>query len=477
MCGIAGWTDYKNDLRTHPFGEAAKKMSESLVPRGPDEGSLWRSENCLLVHRRLIVVDPENGRQPMNFSRGAEKYTLCYNGELYNTDEIRLELKKRGYGFAGHSDTEVLIAAYAEWGSDCLEHLNGIFAFAVWEAHTHRLFIARDRAGVKPLFFYEYDGGIVFASEIKTLFASGKVPPALDCSGIAEIALLGPGRLCSSGVYKNVKSLRPGEYAVFSQDYGLRKTTYWKPSARPHTENIEDTARHLKVLIFDAIEKQLVSDVPLCTFLSGGLDSSIISTISARKYEDAGETLTTYSVDYKGNREYFKPGLFQPDEDAPWIQRMSAYIKSQHINVEIDTPDLAKALENAALARDLPGMADVDSSLLLFCREVKKNFTVALSGECADEIFGGYPWYHNEEMLNSKAFPWANNTEWRFSLLKKGILGSVTADEFMTAARNDILSLTEYLETDSEKDMRMREMFMLNFYGFMQTLLERKDIK
>ncbi len=469
MCGIAGWTDMNNSLEE--YGDVIEAMSAAVAHRGPDAKGSFRDNGCLLAHRRLSVIDPENGSQPMTYGI----YTIVYNGELYNTSELRSKLKNLGHTFDTASDTEVLLKAYAEWGGDCLQRLNGIYAFAVWDKMNRKLFLARDRAGVKPLFYHVYNGGIVFASEIKALFACPKVTPAIDEEGAASLILLGPARKGGLGVFSGIEELKPGECAVFDPA-GLKKRRYWQLRAAPHSESLSETAEHLGWLIKDSVERQLVSDVPLCTFLSGGLDSSLISAIAARRYASEGRRLHTYSIDYKDNRRNFRASAFQPDEDAPWIDEMSAFIGSEHTNIIIDSPALAEALDASAEARDLPGMADIDSSLYLFCREVKRDFTVAVSGECADEIFGGYPWYHKPELLFAEGFPWARSTEKRAGLLRPELAAKLhPADYVRNAADSSISDILSVLDSDSIEEKARRRMFLLNFYWFMQTLLDRKD--
>lgn len=379
MCGIAGWIDFSRNIKKET--SIMEGMSRVLAPRGPDESGAYFSESCCLVHRRLVVIDPENGKQPM--TKGS--YTLCYNGELYNTAEIQAELEKLGHSFSGHSDTEVLLTAYIQWGEDCLDWFNGIYSFAIWDSERKNLFMARDRAGVKPLYYSVTDSGLLFASEPKALLVHPSVKPVIDGEGVAQIMLLGPAVKPDSGIFKDIKQVPPGCKLSCTRDK-LSLKSYWQPIAEQHKETVQETAEHLAFLIRDSVKRQLVSDVPLCTFLSGGLDSSIISAIASEEYRSRGEILSTYSVDYKGNRENFRASLFQPDEDAPWIVKMSQHIKSEHTNVVIDTEQLADALYDSTLARDAAGMADVDSSLYLFCGEVRKRFRVAVSGECADEI-------------------------------------------------------------------------------------------
>ena len=468
MCGIAGWTDYSDDLEK--YGAITQEMAARITHRGPDAGGEFYDRGCRLVHRRLSVIDPENGAQPMTYG----DFTTVYNGELYNTDELRKRLKTLGHTFDTRSDTEVLLKAYAEWGSRCLGELNGIYAFAVWNKRTRKLFLARDRAGVKPLFYHLYDGGIVFASEIKALFANPHCKPRLGIEGAASLMLLGPARKGGLGVFDGIEELRPGECAEFDEN-GIHKRLYWQLQAKPHTETLPETEEHLTFLIKDSVERQLVSDVPLCTFLSGGLDSSLISAIAADKYRREGKRLSTWSIDYKDNRKNFTPSAFQPDEDAPWIVKMSEYIGSDHTNVIIDSPALTDALTPSMLARDLPGMADVDSSLYLFCGEVKKHFTVAVSGECADEIFGGYPWYHKPELLFAAGFPWARSTLKRAALLREDITAKLDPVAYVTDAANATVKGMSCLVGENAEEAARRRMFLLNFYWFMQTLLDRKD--
>ncbi|HEY8390813.1 MAG TPA: asparagine synthase (glutamine-hydrolyzing) [Clostridia bacterium] len=472
MCGIAGWIDFNQDLRKHE--KTINKMTGTLTRRGPDAQGIYLKENACLMHRRLIVIDPENGIQPMTIKKGDTSYTIVYNGELYNTNELRNELLAFKYQFKGHSDTEVLLTAFIHWGEACLEKLNGIYAFGVWNDTTKTLFLARDRMGVKPLFIYSYSDGIIFGSELKTLLANPLVKPVIDNDGLKEVFLLGPGRTSGNGVIKGVSELKPGEYLVFNQKKGIKINRYWYLKASEHTEDVKTTIEKTRFLITDAVKRQLVSDVPLCCFLSGGLDSSIISKIAADSYlaENKG-AIHTYSVTYVDNQKFFVKSLFQPNSDEEYIKLLTKDISSQHHEVTLNNEDLEKYLSDAVVARDLPGMADVDSSLLLFCREIKKEFTVALSGECADEIFGGYPWYYNKDILFKDTFPWSQSLDLRLSILKPGMIKD--GEDYVKQQYSDTVNNTDTLPGESDFESRMRQMFMLNVNWFMQTLLDRKD--
>ena len=468
MCAIAG-------LIGVAYDEAClHAMERTMERRGPDQKGVYLEPELALLHARLAVVDPEGGRQPMQLEWGAQRLVLVYNGELYNTPELRRELEALGHSFRTHSDTEVLLHSYAQWGRDCVDHLNGIFAFGVWERGARRLFLARDRIGVKPLFYTKTGDGLVFASEIKTLLAHPAVRPAVDAQGVAELLLIGPGRSPGCGVFRDIFEVEPG-CCGYWEGGRLTLRRYWRLAPREHRESFEETAEHVRYLVKDAIERQLVSDVPVCTFLSGGLDSSIISSVASRYLARRGERLTTFSVDYARNDEFFHATKFQPNSDGAYIRRMEQYLGSRHHQVTLDTPELTDALEEAVLARDLPGMADVDASLLLFCREIKKTATVALSGECADEIFGGYPWYRDPEVRARAGFPWAQSTAWRASFLHRSYRDRIDPAEYVDSRYRTACAESLVLPSASPEERRMQEMVNLNFRWFMQTLLDRKD--
>ncbi|MBR2916312.1 MAG: asparagine synthase (glutamine-hydrolyzing) [Clostridia bacterium] len=465
MCGIGGFADFKN--RISDKEESAKRMSQALSKRGPDQIGSFSDDFVTLLHRRLSVIDLSNGLQPMKIGQ----FVITYNGELYNTEDLRRELSSLGHIFKEKSDTEVLLKSYIEWGEDCVHKLNGIYAFAVYDAINRKIFIARDRAGVKPFFYANLNNTFIFGSEIKTILAYCGFTPYINKESIAEVFLIGPGRTSGKTPFSNIFELSPGECATFSEN-GFRKRKYWKITAKEHTDSFEKTKETLRNLIWDSISRQTVSDVPLCSFLSGGLDSSIITAITSRTFSP--EILTTYSVDYTDNDKYFTKSTFQPNSDSEYISLMSDSANTDHKVVTLSNTDVAKALDDATFARDLPCMADVDSSLLLFCQEVKKTHTVALSGECADEIFGGYPWFRNEAVLWKDDFPWSGNVPLKGSFIKPGFL-DFSPEDYVRTKYFDTIKSADTLPTDSKIDKRIREITLLNTNWFMQGLLDRKD--
>ena len=358
MCGIGGFADFKDRISDRE--ESAIRMSHTLSKRGPDQTGSFSDDFVTLLHRRLSVVDLENGRQPMKIGQ----FVITYNGELYNTEDLRRELILLGHPFKEKSDTEVLLKAYIEWGEDCVHKLNGIYAFVVYDTINRRIFMVRDRAGVKPFFYSTLNNTFIFGSEIKTILSYQDFTPYINKESIAEIFLIGPGRTSGKTPFSNIYELAPGECATFSVD-GFKKRKYWKITAKEHTDSFEKTKETLRNLIWDSISRQTVSDVPLCSFLSGGLDSSIITAVASKTFSP--EILTTYSVDYTDNDKYFTKSTFQPNSDSEYISIMSESANTDHHIVTLSNTAVADALDDATFARDLPCMADVDSSLLLFC--------------------------------------------------------------------------------------------------------------
>ncbi|MBP5433054.1 asparagine synthase (glutamine-hydrolyzing) [Ruminococcus sp.] len=467
MCGIAGAISFIEDMREDM--KVYEKMQRALLRRGPDQRGMLLTKEAALIHTRLAVIDINGGRQPMTFG----KYTIIYNGELYNTEELRRELAE-DFDFTTRSDTEVVLKGYIKWGSSCVKHFNGIFALAVYDEQEHQVFLARDRIGVKPLFYFKTDDKLIFASELPALLEHPDIPHEIDETGAAELILMAPGRTMGCGVIRGVKELPPGWCGYYDIN-GLNIHEYWRLRAFELHESFEQTAEHVRDLLLDSIKRQLISDVPVCTFLSGGLDSSLISSVAASELKKHGKRLSTFSVDYADNDRYFQISHFQPNSDPEYINCMTEYLGSDHHWTVVDTTELIEALDDATEARGLPGMADVDASLLLFCREIKKHGTVALSGECADEIFGGYPWYRDKDIRMTNGFPWAQCTAYRSRFICDEYAMRINPEEYVYSAYQRTADSTLKLDSDSPLESRMREMTQLNFHWFMQNLLDRKD--
>ena len=403
------------------------------------------------------------------------EYVIVYNGQIYNTKELKETLLKNDFSFNGHCDTEILLKSYIHYGSDVVNHLNGIYAFAIWNSRKKELFLARDHFGVKPLFYTIKNDTLIFSSEIKALFKYPGVEKVLDNQGICELFGIGPAHTPGTTIFRNIYELKPAHCATFN-NYGFHIERYWKLKSEPHTDSFGTTCQKVKFLLNDAITKQLVSDVPLCTFLSGGLDSSIITKFASDYCINNGlPPLDTYSIDYVDNDKNFVKSDFQPNSDNYYINLMNRNLHTNHHKIIIDTPELAEFLEDAMIARDMPGMADIDSSLLLFCKNVKKEMTVSLTGECADEIFGGYPWFFREDALTSGTFPWSIAIDERQELLNPAISQKVNLKSYIDYRYNESLSEVEILDSDSTETAEKRKISHLTLNWFMQTLLDRSD--
>lgn len=465
MCGIAGIIDYNTPIDR----DICRKMMDSMANRGPDDEGEYFENHAALLHKRLSVIDPEKSRQPMT----KENWTIVYNGELYNTEEIRKDLSRYGYTFDTCGDTEVILTAYIHYKEKCLDIFNGIFAFAIWDHKLQKLFFARDPMGVKPFFYHIENDSFIFASTVPALLHHPKISHRIDADSVSEILLLGPGRTPGNAIFPSISELPLGHCGTFDKN-GLKIQKYFHLTDTPHTQSFDETVLSVQNLVTDAIIKQTVSDVRLGCFLSGGLDSSLISAIVAEEYRKQGKTLDTFSVTYKNQKEYFKSSHFQPDSDEKYIEIMVKHIGSNHHEIVLDTPEVISSLYPVIDEKGLPSMADVDSSLLAFCKEIKKFVTVALSGECADEIFAGYPWYRDKDIRDAAGFPWAQNTAYRMEFVSPAFRDKIPSD-FVDKKYKKALEGISLQENLSPTEKRMREMFTLNIEHFMQTLLMRKD--
>ncbi|WP_099204438.1 asparagine synthase (glutamine-hydrolyzing) [Scatolibacter rhodanostii] len=476
MCGIAGFCNYTVDLMNSRqyWQKSLVDMRLAIAHRGPDSSGEYLRQHIGLSHARLSIRDLMLGSQPMIRSRFNQEYAIVYNGEIYNTDELISPLKQAGYQFETTSDTEVILYAYMEYGADFVEKLNGIFAFAIWDEKANTLFLYRDRLGVKPLFYTVQNGFLVFGSEQKALFSHPEITPVIDKNSMCEVLALGPARKPGSGVFRNVHEIKPGHYAAFTSD-GLKEIQYWDLSAKDHTDSYEQTVETVSFLVRDAIERQMISDVPVCSFLSGGIDSSIVTAVAYQFMKENGTNLNTFSFDFKGNDDFFQSNAFQPERDVTFVKEMLKHYPTNHHFLECDEEHLAALLPQAVDAKDLPGMADIDSSLLYFCSLVAKNNKVSLTGECADEIFCGYPWFYREDLLTANTFPWSLDFQARTSLLRPEVTKNLHLSDFIQEQYQNTLAAVPYASGEKEADIKCREITYLNIKWFMQTLLDRMD--
>jgi asparagine synthase (glutamine-hydrolysing) len=454
-----------------------EEMTGTMSCRGPDADGTWFAEHAALGHRRLSVIDLAGGAQPMVADTPDGAVAIVYSGEVYNFTELRDELRARGASFRTESDTEVVLRGYLEWGEAVVDRLNGMYGFAIWDSRDDKLVMIRDRMGIKPFYFYPTGDGVLFGSEPKAILANPLAGHAVGLDGLRSIFTFSktPGQ----AVWEGMRELRPGHLAVLDRN-GLREKCYWKLELKEHTDDQPTTVARVRELLDDIIERQLVADVPRCTLLSGGLDSSAMTAIAAGVLKGQGESVRSFSVDF-ANSEKFQSTEISPSHDNPYVHMVAEHVDAEHKDIVLDGSALADPAIRAATvgARDFPGaFGDRDNSLYLLFKAIREQSTVALSGESSDEVFGGYPWMHLDAMRNIDGFPWLGNRNsplratglLNADLVKKLDLEAYTDDQYRQA-------LTEVPQLDSESGLerRMREVLYLGLTRVLPIMLDRKD--
>lgn len=470
MCSICGLVNF--DINSSLSFSLVDKMSSTMKHRGPDESDIFADKYAVFGHNRLCVMDIENGKQPFSVIYGNKKYTIVYNGEIYNCNELKKDFEKRGITLKTRCDTEVVLYSYIVYGKDCPKMLNGIFAFAIYDGES--VFFARDRFGVKPFYYALKENTLIFASEIKAMLKHPLISSKIDKFGLWEILYLSPNFVSGKSVFRDILELCPGECMIF-QNSKLTKWKYWQITAMPFFQTRDYAIEKTRELVYDAVTRQLESDVPLSVLLSGGLDSSVVSAIASKHYKEMGRVLDTYSFEYEGNKESFEKSLFQPEKDDDFALYLADYLGTNHTVLTCPTSELSSLLTKSTIYRDLVGQADIDSSLMYFCKEIKKKHTVTLSGECSDEIFGGYPWFYRREMLYSDFFPWIHAPRLRASLFKDSISNSDEGYDYARQIYKNSLSECPTLDSDSDEMRTSRIASYLSVNYFMTSLLQRKD--
>lgn len=474
MSGIAGFCNFEYDYthNTPTYTKILNDMHDCLSHRGNDSFGHYLKENIGLSH--AVSGNSTKEILPISCQIAGNEYAIVYDGELYNKTELIANLKSAGYTFVTSCDTEIILYSYLHYGTSFVNRLNGLFAFAIWDAAQQMLLLYRDRIGSKPFFYYLNDRQLVFASEPKALFCHPDIQPHINTDSLREILGIGPARTSGNGVFEHVYEVLPGHYMCYAKNK-FSDNTYWDLFACEHMDNYDTTVRKISDLLHDAVEKQVLSDNSVCTFLSGGIDSSIVTAIAAQSLKKDGKMLDTFSFDFKENERYFQSNAFQPERDLPYIHIMLQHYPTNHTYLECDEIVLADTLYAAVDARDYPGMADVDASLLYFCSLVKPHNKVALTGECADEIFGGYPWFYRPELLNCDGFPWSPDASARTLFLKDEWIADLDLTNYSYDLYQTSLAKAPVLSGETGEECRRRQIAYLNIKWFMQTLLDRMD--
>ncbi|MDQ7803499.1 asparagine synthase (glutamine-hydrolyzing) [Amycolatopsis sp. A133] len=462
MCGIAGLADFSRDLRDEEA--VLRAMTGTMACRGPDAEGRWLDTHAAVGHRRLAVIDLAGSTQPMV----AGSVVLTYSGELYNFRELRAELVACGHRFRTRGDTEVVLRAYLEWGEGFVDRLTGMYAFAVWDQRTEQLLLVRDRLGVKPLYYHRLGGGVVFGSEPKALLASGRVPRTVDADGIREVFGLvnTPGR----GLVGGMVQVRPGELVRVTRA-GLTRRRYWRLTAREHRDDWETTVATVRKLLADAVTGQLVADVPVCVLASGGIDSSAVAAL-------AGRDSPTFSVRFGGG---FRPDAMRETEDEPYVRALVRHLGTRHTDVVVGNAEATdEGVRAAALrAREFPtALVDMDTSLYQLFGAVRRDCTVALSGEAADEVFGGYRWFTDPRFAGAATFPWiamVRQASTPSALFDPRVFAGLDVTGYQDEAYREALADVPVLDGEPAGERRMREVGHLFLSRFLPGLLDRKD--
>jgi asparagine synthase (glutamine-hydrolysing) len=474
MCGITGWVDFERDLtRERALIDA---MTETMACRGPDASGVWTDQNATLGHRRLAVIDIPGGAQPMSVSTPNGEVAMVYSGEAYNFKELRDELIKKGEKFETSSDTEVVLRGYLQWGEAVADRLNGMYAFAIWDSRDRKLVMIRDRMGIKPFYFYPTPHGVLFGSEPKAILANPLAKRIVDLDGLREMMVM--VKTPKHAVWKGMREVEPGTI-VTVDERGVRERTYWRLESKLHTDDQDTTVGRVRELLDDIVRRQLVADVPECVLLSGGLDSSAITALSAR---ELSEPVRTFAVDFVDQAENFTPNDMRPTLDTPYVHDVAKHVGSEHTDIVLDHNQLADLdiRRKVVAARDLPvGIGDMDSSLYLLFKAIRQQSTVALSGESADEIFGGYRQFHDPAVQKTDAFAWIaigdSPIDGSGEVLTPQLQRSLNLDAYMNDRYTEAVAEVERLEEEDEFTHRMRVMSYLHLTRFVRILLDRKD--
>lgn len=353
-------------------------MSDSISHRGPDDKGIYMNRGVGLIHRRLSIIDISSGHQPMQTENG--RYTLVFNGEIYNYLELRAELEKSGHSFKTDSDTEVVLNMYLKFGHDCARKLNGIFAFAIWDNEKRTLYIARDHMGIKPLYYHLNRSKLTFASEIKAIFENPNVVAKCNMDTVPEFFMF---RHVSgtNTLFEGIHSLLPGHFLTFKDDK-LNITQYWSPLENNSIVqcSFDEAKDELERLLVDAVSMQMMSDVPLGTFCSGGVDSSLITAIAA---QHSNKKINTFSVGFNEG-EY---------DETKYARMVSDRYETIHHELILDDKMFTQNLTDMVYFNDEPLNFANSVMISALSQLAKESVTVVLTGEGADELFGGYPRY------------------------------------------------------------------------------------
>lgn len=432
------------------------------------------SDFCGMVRKEEGYLDVLDSETLKVYKYKGEIYIVAYDGDICNKDEIREELIARGDYFNTDEEEEIVLKCYLAFGEEAFNNFEGVFSVGIYNVDDKKLILARDPIGAKSMFFSIVKDDVIFSNNVGNIVKSRYVKPEVTYEGIAELMTLGPSRRQNSAIFRNINQLEPGSFLEFNYpNVAVKK--YADFEAFSLNESFEDTVENVREMLVDSILKQYPKDQDVCALLSGGLDSSIVTTVVADVAKEEGNILKTFSVDYEGNETFFKANDFQPNSDGEWIKKMVEFLDIDHTNIRLSSEELVDSLNTAMIARGFPGMGDIDTSLLRFCDKMSERADIGMGGECADEVFGGYPWFHRPALIESDFFPWIRSVTERGEFVNKEIKHNVDIVKFAKDIYSDELKKVPILEGETEKEKRIREIGYLTYRWFLPVLLERQD--
>lgn len=393
---------------------------------------------------------------------------------VFNPNTTDKQQKKLEIFCGREEENDKLSSAYVQYGEEFIGSWEGAYSFGICDTEKNILYLVRDRLGVTPLFYAKVGDAVIFSSEIDWILRYPGMRATLDREGLNEVFGLGPAKTSGKAVFQGIEEVLPG-HIICCREKGIESLCYWRLQSKEHEENYEQTVEYTRNLLENAVRKNMVSDTPVCAMLSGGVDSSLVAAICNTELKKSGEKLHTFSFDFIGNQENFRPSAFQPSQDRPYVEKMVDFLGSEHHYLECDNETQADLLYTAIDAKGLPSMGDVDSSLLYFSSEISKSHKYVMTGEGADEIFGGYPWFHKRECLEANTFPWTMELEPRKAMLSNEFLEVLHMEEYVRETYEKSISETPKLLGESKEEARRREISYLNHRWFMQTLLDRTN--
>jgi asparagine synthase (glutamine-hydrolysing)/putative beta-lactam synthetase len=473
MSGFVGWIDFERDISAEEA--TLRGMAQTMRHRGPDGEGVWLSTNAGFGHCRLATSDGDRDLQPFVLETDQGSLALCYSGHIDNIAELRSEVLGAAAHLRSSSVAEVLLQGFLLFGAELVQRLRGMFAFAVWDGRRRALTLARDRLGVKPLYYFEYPGGVAFASEPKGVLAHPRFVAAMNLSALP--ILLQPRLTLSGETPLRGLSEVPRAHVVRFAREGSRSHCYWRLVSAPHEHSFEKTALHVRELLTEIVGQQLLTDVSLGAMLSGGVDSTSIAALAAKRLRETGgdRVLDTFCIQFASDAAHFVPTELRPEVDAPYAAEAAELMGSRHRTLTAATEELFDAIPATREARDLPGWGQFDASIYLLFKQMRRHAKVALTGEAADEFFGGYPYFFKPELMARAHFPWLGDGLRLSEYLAPDIKARIDPSGDERARYAQLLAEVPRLPGEELGEARMREVLYLGMAGPLAVILDRKD--